>query len=111
VPPLTADIDEHQSALEAFSVGDQRIVLAIHLAEPPAAPGAADVLLTVAGLAPAALNRIERVGAAGMRSDLMQKVVPADGGMTVRVPCRDAAGDEPVGGLARTDFYVAITLR
>jgi hypothetical protein len=125
-PSLTAELDEHRSALEAFTVGDKRVVLAFHLAgqadttpagspqrpegSPPPAAGTADLNLSIAGLSPAAIDRIERVGATGKRTDLMAHVAPTAGGIKVSVPRRDTAADDVVGDHGRLDFYVAISL-
>ena len=75
------------------------------------APGAADLLLTIAGTSPEAIGTIERVGATGRRTDLRTHVAQAIGGIVVAVPRRDDIADDLVGDHGRMDFYVAITLR
>jgi hypothetical protein len=126
-PPLTDDLNEHRSAMEAFTVDDKRVVIAIHLADRPAAapaggaprvdgparetPGAADLQLSIPGMVPGTISRIERIGATGLRTDLMAQVVPVDGGMRVGVPRRDAKADDRLGEQGRVDFYVAMTLK
>lgn len=104
-PMLKSEIDESKSSLEAFKVGDKRIVLAVHLVENNDAKVFTDwngslgsihldadnpmLRLEFRKLAPAQIVSAERVDMAGNRQPLAPGVSES-GAVKLELPIRDA---------------------
>lgn len=131
-PPLSPEIDEQLSSLEAFVV-ENRIVVAMHLAAKKTASNPADpngtldsthlnhgepeITLTLPGITAAQVVKVERCDIAGQRLDLTAAVQPVANspGLKVRVPIRDNAQSpahdwNQKANSART-FYIVLHLR
>jgi hypothetical protein len=122
VPALSDDLNEHQSALEAFTVGPHRIVVAVHLVHPSqnrptqnvaptAETGIQDITITIAGLARAAVARIDRVSARGSTSDVTAMAADTATGLAVRLVSHVDDPVDPTDANAPVVIYASILLK